>query len=218
MISLLRQSRALLGPRLTGSAEHLGGALRTLTFQSDHPLFHLLDTHAATPSPLDQSPSLPRLAVAGFSAVMLGHHALLPQTALALAELQVGTPQPTSLPAFSPGAEVIDPPAGGADEGMLFAFSDSRPRSFWMYGCVIDLDIAFIDPFGFVTAVHTMPKEAPQSAEESDAVYSGRLKRYPSMGDAQYVLEVAPGTLKPLGVHRGSKVDFDAPALKRFIE
>ena len=119
MISLLRQSRALLGPRLTGSAEHLGGALRTLTFQSDHPLFHLLDTHAATPSPLDQSPSLPRLAVAGFSAVMLGHHALLPQTALALAELQVGTPQPTSLPAFSPGAEVIDPPAGGADEGML---------------------------------------------------------------------------------------------------
>jgi uncharacterized membrane protein (UPF0127 family) len=106
----------------------------------------------------------------------------------------------------------------GADEGMLFAFSDSRPRNFWMYGCVIDLDIAFIDPFGFVTAVHTMPKEAPQSAEESDDVYSGRLKRYPSMGDAQYVLEVAPGTLKPLGVHRGSKVDFDAPALKRFIE
>lgn len=106
----------------------------------------------------------------------------------------------------------------GADNGMLFAFSDSRPRNFWMYGCVIDLDIAFIDPFGFVTAVHTMPKEAPQSAEESDDVYLGRLKRYPSMGDAQYVLEVEPGTLKPLGVRRGSKVDFDAPALKRFIE
>ena len=106
----------------------------------------------------------------------------------------------------------------GADKGMLFAFNDSRPRNFWMYGCVIDLDIAFIDPFGFVTAVHTMPKEAPQSAEESDAVYSGRLARYPSMGDAQYVLEVEPGTLKPLGVRRGSKVDFDAPALKRFIE
>lgn len=100
---------------------------------------------------------------------------------------------------------------------MLFAFPDSAERTFWMRGCVMDLDIAFIDATGFVTAVHTMPKEPLQAPEESEAAYLGRLIRYPSAGRAKYALEVAPGTLAPLGVRRGVRVEFDRDALKPFI-
>ena len=103
------------------------------------------------------------------------------------------------------------------DEGMLFAFNDAAERTFWMRGCVMDLDIAFIDPQGFVTAVHTMPKEPLQAQGENEADYLARLVRYPSGGKAKYVLEVAPGTLAPLGVRRGSRAEFDRDALKPFI-
>lgn len=109
-------------------------------------------------------------------------------------------------------------PSIGPDEGMLFAFPDAATRNFWMRGCVIDLDIAFIDPFGFVTAVHTMPKEPLQAEGESESAYQSRLKLYPSLAPAQYALEVAPGTLGPLGVKRGTRIDFDRNALKPHIE
>ena len=49
---------------------------------------------------------------------------------------------------------------------------------------------------------------------ESESAYLGRLKRYPSGAPAQFALEVAPGTLEKLGVRRGSRVEFDAAALK----
>lgn len=105
----------------------------------------------------------------------------------------------------------------GPTEGMLFAFSTAEERVFWMRRCVMDLDIAFINPEGFVTAVHTMPKEPLQAAGEEEADYLARLARYPSSGKAQFALEVAPGTLVPLGVRRGSRAEFDQEALKPFI-
>ena len=103
------------------------------------------------------------------------------------------------------------------DEGMLFAFTDAAERTFWMRGCIMDLDIAFLDSQGFVTAVHTMPKEPLQAAGESEADYQARLVRYPSGGKAKYALEVAPGTFAQLGVRRGSRAEFDREALKPFI-
>lgn len=106
----------------------------------------------------------------------------------------------------------------GPDEGMLFVFSDSEDRSFWMVDCLMDIDIAYIDPFGFVTAVYTMPKEPPQAEGESRFDYEKRLKRYPSMAPAQYVLEVAPGSLAGLGVRRGTRVEFDRDSLKTFAK
>ncbi|MCE2882535.1 MAG: DUF192 domain-containing protein [Planctomycetaceae bacterium] len=106
----------------------------------------------------------------------------------------------------------------GPTEGMLFAFPDSEVRRFWMRRCIMDLDIAFIDPFGFVTAVHTMPKEELQRADETEEAYLARLKGYPSVYPAQFVLEVAPGTLAPLGVNRGSRAEFDREALKRLAK
>jgi len=101
-----------------------------------------------------------------------------------------------------------------ADEGMLFVFPDAQHRFFWMKGCIMDIDIAFIDPFGFVTAVHTMPKEMPQGPEESAMAYENRLQRYRSLSPAQFAIELAPGTFERLGVKRGTKVDLDLPRLK----
>lgn len=105
----------------------------------------------------------------------------------------------------------------GPNEGMIFAFPDSDARNFFMRDCVMDIDIAFIDPFGFVTATYTMPKEElrREAEGESEQDYLARLKRYPSLAPAQYALEVAPGTLAPLGVRRGTKVEFDRDTLKR---
>lgn len=102
----------------------------------------------------------------------------------------------------------------GEFEGMIFVFPDSAVRSFWMKDCVMDIDIAFLDPLGIVTAVHTMPKEAPRGDNESLAAYSARLKKYPSGAPAQFAIEVRPGTLTKLGIKRGSKIDLDLPRLK----
>ncbi len=101
-----------------------------------------------------------------------------------------------------------------ANEGMIFVYPGSNALSFWMRRCVMDLDIAFIDPLGFVTAVHTMAKEDLQREGESEDVYLDRLKSYPSIAPAQFALEVAPGTFAPLGVTRGSRIEFDRNALK----
>lgn len=102
----------------------------------------------------------------------------------------------------------------GPGEGMIFVFADSRERSFWMVDCIMDIDIAFIDPTGFVTAVHTMPKEPLRGEGESEDTYYSRLRRYPSSGPAQFALEVAPGTLGTLGIRRGSRIEFDRDSLK----
>lgn len=106
----------------------------------------------------------------------------------------------------------------GADEGMIFAFTDSQQHRFWMRGCLMGLDIAFIDPLGFVTAVHTMPNDPPQAAGETEDQYLGRLVRYPSLAPAQFALEVAPGALAPLGVKRGMRIEFDRDLLKKLAE
>lgn len=100
------------------------------------------------------------------------------------------------------------------EEGMLFAFPDAQQRYFWMKDCLIDIDIAFIDPFGFVTATHTMRKEEPRRPDESNAAYDSRLARYRSLSPAQFALELAPGTFKRLGIKRGSKIDLDLARLK----
>jgi uncharacterized membrane protein (UPF0127 family) len=106
----------------------------------------------------------------------------------------------------------------GPDEGMLFVFTDAEERNFWMVDCLMDIDIAYISPLGFVTAVHTMPKQPPQSEGESRFDYEKRLPRYPSGGPAQFALEVAPGTLANLGVRRGTRVEFDQDTLKKFAD
>lgn len=100
------------------------------------------------------------------------------------------------------------------DGGMIFIFKNSDARYFWMKGCVMDIDIAFVDGLGVVTAVHTMKKEAPQRPDESELAYEGRLKRYNSNTPCQFAIELRPGTFDTLGIKRGSKIQLDTARLK----
>lgn len=109
------------------------------------------------------------------------------------------------------------------DGGMLFVFKYPQPLEFLMRDCPVPIDIAFLDGSGRIVSMHEMTPEPPRADDEKElnpvtgvnAKYEARLKRYPSRFDAQFVIEVAGGTLKRLGVKPGDVVELDAPGLKR---
>ncbi len=100
------------------------------------------------------------------------------------------------------------------DGGMFFVFPDARLRRFWMFDCVIPIDIAFVDPIGYVTAVHTMPFEEPRGETESLLDYEARLPGYPSRYPAQFAIELAPGTFQSLGISAGDRITIPPERLK----
>lgn len=87
-----------------------------------------------------------------------------------------------------------------ADEGMLFVFPRAGNLNFWMQGCLVDLDIAFIGPDMRVISVHTM-RAGPGG--DPHATYSPPRP-------AQYALEVRAGSLAAGGVRPGHRVQFSA--------
>ncbi|MGI9013812.1 MAG: DUF192 domain-containing protein [Phycisphaerales bacterium] len=95
------------------------------------------------------------------------------------------------------------------DGGMIFIYPRADDRSFWMYNCLMDIEIIFIDPLGRVTATHEMPAEPLRARYESETDYGNRLKRYPSRRMAQFAIEVKPGTLKRLNIQPGDKIRAD---------
>lgn len=82
------------------------------------------------------------------------------------------------------------------DEGMLFVFPESRPRSFWMKDTEIPLSIAYIAADGRILEIHDME---PFSL-------SPVRSRYP----ARYALEVNRGRFAEVGVRVGDVVDLSA--------
>lgn len=76
------------------------------------------------------------------------------------------------------------------DEGMLFVFPGSRPRSFWMKNTLIALDMIFLDADGRIVGII-------ENAEP--LTLSSRRNREP----AQYVLEIGGGRAKALGLEVG---------------
>jgi len=82
------------------------------------------------------------------------------------------------------------------DTGMLFVFSNSQPRSFYMKNCLIDLDLIYLDPQGKIVSFTTMKMPVP-----------GRpLQTYPSTGPAQYVIELSAGTAARLNLKSGQSI------------
>lgn len=109
--------------------------------------------------------------------------------------------------------------------GMLFVFRRAQRREFIMRDCLIDIDIIFLDPTGRILAMHHMPKEPPRGEGEGvvgdwdltkaeNRRYESRLKRYPSRGETQFVIEVAGGKLEELNLQVGQKIELDLPRLK----
>ncbi len=99
-------------------------------------------------------------------------------------------------------------------EGMIFVFPDAQRRGFWMYGCRMDIDIAFVDPLGHVTAIHTMSFEPPQGEDEDVLDYEDRLPRYSSGFPAQFAIELAPGMFEKLGIRKGDRLEIDLARMK----
>lgn len=67
----------------------------------------------------------------------------------------------------------------GADNGMLFVFSDSEIRAFWMKNTLIPLSIAYMNEKGMIENVLEMPPQTEQS--------------FMSAGSAQFALEMNAG-------------------------
>lgn len=101
------------------------------------------------------------------------------------------------------------------DGGMLFVFPESRGLKFVMRDCPVAIDVAFLDPLGTVTAMHSMPPEPPQAADEDAFLYENRLPKYSSRFAAQFAIELKGGMLDQLGVEVGDQIDLDLKRLKR---
>ncbi|NBP52499.1 MAG: DUF192 domain-containing protein [Actinobacteria bacterium] len=101
-----------------------------------------------------------------------------------------------------------------ADGGMVFVFPAAEMRAFWMVDCIVDMDIVYLDPLGYVTAIHTMRKEPPRRPDEAPYAYEARLPRYSSVLPAQYAIELRAGRAAELGLRPAQKVAIDADALK----
>lgn len=102
-------------------------------------------------------------------------------------------------------------PDGG---GMLFVFPDAQVRNFWMFECLIDIDIIFVDSRGTVTAIHRMPAEPLQGEDESIFEYEARLPRYSSRYPAQFAIELPAGSIDRLQVRVEDRIDLDLERLK----
>ena len=90
------------------------------------------------------------------------------------------------------------------DVGMLFIYPSPRVLEFCMRGCLVPLDIAFIDADFRIVKIHTM------QVEPDLAGHATRMRRvsYSSVRPARYALEVAGGSLRRAGVRVGDKAIF----------
>lgn len=83
------------------------------------------------------------------------------------------------------------------DHGMLFLFTDSKPRMFWMHDTLIGLDIVFLDEDGTVQNV----AEAPPGVERPG---------FHSLRPARFVLEMARGWCREAGLEPGARIEISA--------
>ncbi len=90
------------------------------------------------------------------------------------------------------------------DHGMLFLFTDSQPRSFWMKNTLIALDIAFLDSQG---AVINIVRGRP----------GVEIPRCQSTAPAQFVLEMKAGWCAEAGFGPGDVIDI-SPELRALAQ
>jgi uncharacterized membrane protein (UPF0127 family) len=86
------------------------------------------------------------------------------------------------------------------DAGMLFLFSESEPRAFWMKNTLIPLDMLFIDEGGRVVGL--LERAEPLTTSPRDPGVPSR-----------YVLEVNGGWAERHGVRPGDRVRFEGVPL-----
>jgi len=80
--------------------------------------------------------------------------------------------------------------------GMLFIMPEKTEQSFWMYKCIIPLDIIMIDD-NIITKIHT---NCPTCEDKSDCI------SYQGYGDK--VLEIYGGSCEKMNIFEGDDVFF----------
>ena len=78
------------------------------------------------------------------------------------------------------------------DHGMLFVFAQSEPLGFWMKNTFVPLSIAYLDSKGVIVNIVDMKPQDEAS--------------HPSIGPAQFALEMKQGWFKERGIVAGDKV------------
>jgi uncharacterized membrane protein (UPF0127 family) len=78
-----------------------------------------------------------------------------------------------------------------AGKGMLFVFTDSAIRSFWMSNTFIPLDIAYLDENLRIVDIQAMQPETTDSS--------------PSAHPAMFALEVPQGWFREMGIALGAE-------------
>ncbi|MEW6247599.1 MAG: DUF192 domain-containing protein [Nitrospirota bacterium] len=86
------------------------------------------------------------------------------------------------------------------DRGMLFAFSEPKPWTFWMKNTKVPLDIIWLD--GKKRIVH-IERNVPICTRTDDS-----CPQYQPTEDAMYVLEIAGGMADALKLQRGATLQF----------
>jgi len=87
------------------------------------------------------------------------------------------------------------------NRGMLFTFADAQPWTFWMKNTRIPLDIIWMDRDKRIVHIE---KNVPGCTRQDDG-----CPQYQPNEDALYVLELAAGQAEALGLHRGTRLQFD---------
>lgn len=93
---------------------------------------------------------------------------------------------------------------------MIFVYPRAEPRSFWMKGCLIALDVAFVDDFGRILDIVSLE---PPAAGTSDALMPRARSDHP----ARFVIETRKGWFAEKGVAVGARVELP-PELIRLAE
>ena len=98
--------------------------------------------------------------------------------------------------------EFIDP-----DGGMLFVFPRARRAAFVMRRCLVPIDIVFLGPNGRVITSYAMAVEPYHYTDD-------QLTQYDSRYPAQFVIELAGGTLETLDLKPGDAAELPVERLK----
>ncbi|MEZ6195808.1 MAG: DUF192 domain-containing protein [Planctomycetota bacterium] len=93
------------------------------------------------------------------------------------------------------------------DEGMIFVYPEAASRSFWMKGCLISLDIAYLDDERRIFQLGSLDPGAPDAADHPRLV---------STGPARYVVEMEKGWFARHGLGVGEIVRF-SPELEEWV-
>lgn len=92
----------------------------------------------------------------------------------------------------------------GENEGMLFVYSTSEKRAFWMKNVPIDLDIGYFNAAGKLLEVYTMRANNTRSA-------------YSKSDDIRFCLEMNRGWFKTNGILPDSNISLDLESLRQAI-